>query len=37
MAENCHTPISFWLQLSLQELLLWIKDNNEIIKERTQK
>ena len=37
MAENCHTPVSFWLQLSLQELLLWIKDNNEIIKERTQK
>jgi len=37
MAENCHTPVSFWLQMPLRELLQWIRDNNEIIKERTQK
>lgn len=37
MAENSHTPVSFWLQLPLGQLLQWIKDNNEIIKERTRK
>jgi hypothetical protein len=37
MAENCHTPVSFWLQLPLNELLLWINDNNEIIKDRMPK
>jgi hypothetical protein len=34
LAENCHTPVSFWLQLPLSQLLLWIKDNNEMIKSR---
>ncbi len=37
MSENCHTPVTFWLQLPLRELLQWIKDNNEIIKERSAK
>jgi len=37
MAENCHTPVSFWLHMPLMELFLWIKDNNEIIKERSEK
>ncbi len=36
MAENSHTPVSFWLHIPLRELLQWIKDNNEIIKERSK-
>ena len=36
MSENSHTPVSFWLLLPLRDLLQWIKDNNEIIKERSK-
>jgi hypothetical protein len=37
MSENIHTPVTFWLQLPLRQLLLWIKDENQIIEERNER
>ena len=34
LAEQWHTPIPFWLELPLIQLLHWIKDNNDIINGR---
>jgi len=31
MAKNNNTPVYYWLQLPLVELVEWIKDSNELI------
>ena len=33
MAKNCYTSIEFWLRLPLRQLMLWIEESNEIIRE----
>ncbi len=34
MAQGNHTPISFWLSLSLIEFIQWIRTNNRIVSRR---
>lgn len=33
MAKNCNTPVDYWLSLSLRNLAIWIRDNNDLIDE----
>lgn len=36
LAENSHTPISYFLEISLIALTKWISTNNSIHKQREQ-
>ena len=36
LAENSRTPIPYWLDLPLWELVLWVETNNELIKARNK-
>lgn len=33
LSQNSYTPISFWLSVSLRELVKWIETSNQIVKE----
>lgn len=33
LSQNNHTPIDFWLSLTLMELPLWIHTGNDIVEE----
>ena len=33
LSQNSYTPISFWLSVSLRELVRWIETSNQIVKE----
>lgn len=36
LAENSRTPIPYWLDLPLWELVLWVETNNDLIKARSK-
>lgn len=34
MAQNTYTPISFWLSMPIREFTEWIKELNELVRQR---
>ena len=36
MAKNTHTPVTYWLDMSIPRLRKWIQANNNIIERQKQ-
>lgn len=36
LSENSRTPITYWLDLSISELVAWIEINNDLLRERKE-
>lgn len=34
LSENSRTPITYWLDLPLSELVAWVETNNNLIRQR---
>ena len=36
LSENSKTPITYWMDLPLTELVAWIETNNDLLHERNE-